>query len=122
MPFAFSPVTGLNDVEQFPDEDPLIRQHIQALLQQIPNYFQTVMNKLTVMTSRATNLTGDQVVALGFKPKFVKLHAVISNNLNYDSESSFDGTNHSTIFRYGNDGHVGTSATDIVLHSGSYRN
>jgi len=35
MAFAFTPTTGLNDVTQFPDEDALIRQHIQTLLQQL---------------------------------------------------------------------------------------
>lgn len=35
MAFAFSPVTGLNDISIFPDEDPLIRAHIQALLDQL---------------------------------------------------------------------------------------
>jgi len=36
--FAFIPSTGLNDVSQFPNKDTLIRQHLQALIQQIPTY------------------------------------------------------------------------------------
>lgn len=43
MSFAFIPATGLNDVTQFPDEDPLIRSHMQTLLQQIPTYIDTFM-------------------------------------------------------------------------------
>jgi len=41
MSFVFNPVTGLNDTTQFPDEDILIRQHLQALIQQIPTYCDT---------------------------------------------------------------------------------
>jgi hypothetical protein len=38
MPIVLDPVTGLNDVARFPDEDDLIRQHIQILLDQYGAY------------------------------------------------------------------------------------
>jgi len=41
MAFAFVPPTGLNDVTNFPTKDTLIRKHIQDLLQQIPDYFES---------------------------------------------------------------------------------
>jgi len=39
MSFSFVPPTGLNDTTHFPAKDPLIREHIQKLLQQIPEYY-----------------------------------------------------------------------------------
>ena len=48
MAFQFSPPTGLNDVTNFPNEDPLIRSHIQSLIQQIPTYVDAELAKLLV--------------------------------------------------------------------------
>lgn len=57
MSFQFNPVTGLNDASQFPDEDPLIRQHLQALLQQIPDYIdaELVHKEYNILTPTLIN-------------------------------------------------------------------
>jgi hypothetical protein len=52
-PFAFSPVTGINDATQFPDDDPQIRSHLQALLDQIKTYINNYTGQST------NNLTGN---------------------------------------------------------------
>jgi hypothetical protein len=46
MSFVFDPSTGLLDTTRFPDEDPLIRQHLQELLQQIPDYVDSIFTFL----------------------------------------------------------------------------
>jgi hypothetical protein len=55
MAFAFIPATGLNDTTQFPDADPLIRAHIQTLLQQIIDYVDNTLKLSNVPSCRAYN-------------------------------------------------------------------
>ena len=56
MSFVFNPPTGLNDETIFPDEDALIRQHIQTLLQQIPDYVDSQMASKTQQSAIAPTL------------------------------------------------------------------
>lgn len=87
--------------------------------------FDTVLglsNKIVVQATRATNLVGAQTITLGFRPRFVRIHAFlgIASSSNYDSDGSFDGTSQFSIAKWGN----GTSPSTlqgmiIFLHSGS---
>jgi len=47
MSFVWSPTDGLNNISQFPRTDAGIRAHLQALLQQIPDYYDALVNPLT---------------------------------------------------------------------------
>ena len=42
MPFSFIPITGLNDLTQFPDKDPNIRAHMQGLFDQIKDAINSI--------------------------------------------------------------------------------
>jgi len=62
------------------------------------------VNRETKLISYATNTSGVQTVTLGYRPRKVKIHAVIqaaSTNA-YESIGSFDGVIQKSIYKYGN--------------------
>jgi len=79
----------------------------------------------TLLVSRNTNVNGLQVIELGFKPKFIRILAVLagSNCANYNSDGSYDGNRIVCISKYGNDSVAPIYTSNIVhMHSGGAYN
>lgn len=67
MAFTFSPPTGIQDTTQFPRYDTLFRQHLQTLLQQIPDYYDSLLGDIVHQPAIGTlaNLTTTSKVIVG---------------------------------------------------------
>lgn len=101
---------------------------VEAQLAEMRNMNVTVIN-------RATNLAGGQLITLGFKPRYVRIRALISpanadsTAINYDSDGvaiidSNGAISYGDIYKYGSATAVSNllSSAIVYLHSGTSYN
>ncbi|WP_346896109.1 hypothetical protein [Clostridium sp. UBA7503] len=88
------------------------------------NSIVSLQNKTVRISSRVINTVGTQGFDLGFKPKFLRIHATLKNKPDYDSDGVYNGVGYATLYRYGNGTLAGNSNTMgiIMLHSGNTYN
>jgi|GEM_PF-5860854 len=98
---------------------------VEVQLAEIQNDIIRTNKVKTILVSRNTNVNGLQAIELGFKPKFIRILAVLagSNCANYNSDGSYDGTTTVCIAKYGDNSVAPISTLNIVhLHSGNAYN
>ena len=103
MAFSFSKL--LTDIIAFPSKPgsgALARKQFQDMFDEVAAGINANTNKQTVRTSRPLNITGNQVITLGFRPKLVCIRAMIDDAPKYDSDGSFDGIALQCLAKNGN--------------------
>lgn len=89
--------------------------------QSIVEKLQSSLSDKCLIVGRDTNTPGTQKISLGFKPRFISIHAFLHapNCANYESDGAFDGLYQGCIFKYGeNSVAPGYNYNLVFIHSG----